>query len=118
MYTDVAVFPPTQFKPLANIESPEQKKQKKLLLIFAAVVLITTTVIYFGFLSGEPNAPGTEESAVVSFEGVISQQDVPSLEGVSFDFSVFNDPRFTALSDFSSGIDITSVEKGRRNPFK
>lgn len=111
----MAVFPSAQFKPAANIETPEQKKQKKLLLIFALVILVIIVVIYFGFSSPkEPSAPAGEESAGAT----ASQQEIPSLEGISFDFSVFNDQRFSALTDFSSGIDISSVEKGRRNPFK
>jgi len=110
----LAVFPQTQFKPMASVESPDQKKQKKLLLIFATVVLITVVVIYFGVLSSD--APSVSETG--GTEAATSQQEIPSLEGVSFDFSVFNDPRFVSLNDFSSGIDISSVEKGRRNPFK
>jgi len=45
------------------------------------------------------------------------QEEIPSLENVQLDFRVFDNPRFTALKEFSSDLDISDIEKGRRNPF-
>ena len=98
-----------------------------MLIIFIIVVLITAVFLYFNFFS----SPTTQTSmsppimnetnlniGADNLDFLASKQDeVMSLEEVSLDFSVFDNPRFTALKEFSSDLDISAIEKGRRNPF-
>lgn len=126
----MAIIPSLSSKFTAGIVTPEQKKQKKMLIIFGIVVLITIVFLYYNYSSSPApaNAPaGTSISAESSVGAPVSlddlnilpiqQEEIPSLENVRLDFSIFDNPRFTALKEFSPDLDISAIEKGRRNPF-
>ena len=132
----VAIIPSSSSKP-SVIVTPEQKRQKKLLIILGVVVLITAGVLYYNY-SSSPAAPSVPTNlptgTPVSGEGEVNslgslpatgslnvspnqQEEIPSLQNVQLDFSVFDSPRFVALKEFTDKLDVSSIEKGRRNPF-
>lgn len=133
----MAIIPSTLSK-IPGIVTPEQKKQKKLLIIFGIVVLITIVFLYYNYFSSSSSAPSAMPANApagtsIFAEGPVGapalitsgnlnvlpgqQEEIPSLENVQLDFSVFDNPRFTALKEFSPDLDISAIEKGRRNPF-
>ena len=88
---------------------------KKNLTTAAIVVIVLGVVAYFLFMRGTNDAvvtavgtPGSEAEA--TFLGLASE-----LETVSFDGSIFTDPRFTSLRDIHTNIIQEPV--GRRDPF-
>lgn len=133
MFHEVLAIIPS-LKSTTGIVTPEQKKQKKMLIILGIVVLITIVFIYYNSSSSSTskNIPaGNEisEQGTVVATGALpiatqnigalngQQEEIPSLENVHLDFSVFDNPRFTALREFTPALDISGIEKGRRNPF-
>ncbi len=105
-------------KSMSGIVTSEQKRQKKMLIIFIVVVLITAVFLYFNFFSSPTTQTSMSPPISDNLDFLASkQEEVLSLEEVSLDFSVFDNPKFKALKDFGSEVDISSIEKGRRNPF-
>lgn len=124
----MAIIPSTSSRPGAmSISAPGQARQKKLIIIFIVVVIVTGVFWYFNFSS--PNTdenqaitlPNSATQSVPAGIGVVdqirNQEEVPSLENVELDFSLFKNLKFGALRDFTSDLDVSGAEKGRRNPF-
>jgi len=101
-------------------------RQKILIVVFAITLLVTGLVLYFGFFS---TSPGTQPESMQSLNpgrvaisegtGVVAatnESQAFNLEGISLDFSVFNNEVFKGLEEFGSPLDL-SGEKGRDNPF-
>jgi len=101
-------------------------RQKILIVVFAITLLVTGLVLYFGFFSTSPvTQPESMQSlnpggvAISEGTGVVaatSESQAFNLEGISLDFSVFNNEVFKGLEEFGSPLDL-SGEKGRDNPF-
>jgi len=101
-------------------------RQKILIVVFAIALLVTGLVLYFGFFSTSPvTQPESMQSlnpggvAISEGTGVVaatSESQAFNLEGISLDFSVFNNEVFKGLEEFGSPLDL-SGEKGRDNPF-
>jgi hypothetical protein len=116
------------------IITSEQKKQKKLLLILAGSVVATAAVLYFGVFSGGQETALTSPAPLAMDEENGASLDTPaqeetgseataspqsssvSVENISLDFSVLDDPKFLSLKSFGIDLDI-SGPKGRSNPF-
>lgn len=134
MFHEVLAIIPS-LKSTPGIATPEQKKQKKMLIILGIVVLITIVFIYYNSSSSPSASQNIPAGNTISEEGTVvatgvlpiatqnigalkgQQEEIPSLENVHLDFSVFDNPRFTALREFTPALDISDIEKGRRNPF-
>lgn len=124
----MAIIPSMSSKPGAmSIPAPGQTRQKKLIIIFIIVVIVTGIFWYFNFSSPSADEnqavtlPNSATQSVPAGMGIVdqmsNQEEVPSLENVELDFSLFKNPKFGALRDFTSDLDISGIEKGRRNPF-
>lgn len=130
----MAIIPSSSLKP-SGIITLGQKKQKKMLIILGIVVLIAVIFIYYNSSSSPSASQNIPAGNTISEEGTIvatgalpittqnigalngQQEEIPSLENVHLDFSVFDNPRFTALREFTPALDISGIERGRKNPF-
>lgn len=83
------------------------------LIVLGAIV--AAGAAYWFFFSGSGNQPtltnvATSTASQVQFDALAGE-----LGQISFDTSIFSDPRFKALIDFSAPT--TSEPKGRADPF-
>lgn len=95
----------------------EAIKQNKTLVI---VLVITVMIGAIYFLSRGDTAtidgPLIESTYTISPSASEVLQALQMLEGFRFDTSLFTDPAFLSLRDFT--VPITPIDPGRRNPFE
>lgn len=88
---------------------------KKNKLVGVLVIVVVIAGIYYGFFNGEKGAivtssaepSSTSEATFLGFAG--------ELETVTFDSTIFSDPRFTNLKDIHTTV--VDEAAGRRDPF-
>lgn len=90
-------------------------KSNPAILITALVIVAVGAFWYFSGQEGnEPplsgTMPGLDNPAQTQFQALVSQ-----LQPISFDTSIFSDPRFTSLVDLTTPI--TPETSGRIDPF-
>jgi hypothetical protein len=129
----VAIFPTSsseQFESLAqkiNLGGGLSNRQKALIVVFVVAVVATGLVLYFGFFSAssvtqpkmemmQPTIPGETTPGGTGLTVATGESQTFNLEGVSLDFSVFDNETFKGLQEFGNPLDL-SGEKGRDNPF-
>lgn len=95
----------------------EALKQNKTLLIILVVTTMIAAVYYFS--RGDTSTidgPLIESSYTISPTASEVLEALRMLEGFKFDASLFSDPAFLSLQDFT--VPITPLDPGRRNPFE
>lgn len=90
-------------------------KSNTTILIIALVVVAIGAFWYFSGQEGNDPPltgalPGIDNPAQTQFQSLVSQ-----LQPISFDTSIFSDPRFTSLVDLTTPI--TPESSGRLDPF-
>lgn len=108
-----------------NLGGGLTKQQKILITVFVIALVVTGFILYLGFFSKSSSTPpeellapgmmsmGEEADVVVATGG---ESQVFDLEGISLDFSIFDNEVFKGLEEFGSPMDL-SGEIGRDNPF-
>ncbi len=92
-------------------------KQNKTLLIVFAVTFMIAAVYYFS--RGDTatiDGPLVESTYTISPSASEVLEALRMLESFKFDASLFSDPAFLSLQDFT--VPITPLDPGRRNPFE
>ncbi len=85
--------------------------------ILIAVVVIASIAVYMYYFGGE-DEPILEQQAVAGVDNPIDQELIAlllELKGITLDESIFSNPVFSSLSDFSQALVPEPV--GRINPF-
>ena len=84
-------------------------------ILIGTVTLILAGVAYWYFFTGTGNQPPLSQSTSASQAQTQFQTLVSELEPISFDTSIFSDPKFTALVDLTTPVAPENV--GRLDPF-
>jgi hypothetical protein len=95
----------------------EVLKQNKTLLIILAATVMIGAVYYFS--RGDVvsvDGPLLESTYTVSPDASEVLSALSMLENFKLDISLFSDPAFLSLQDFT--VPITPLDPGRRNPFE
>ena len=83
-------------------------------LLLGAVIVVVLGVAYMYLFSGTPQAPVTATTPT----GAAEQQFLSvaaELQPISFDTTIFSDPRFTSLVDIT--VPLAPEPQGRPDPF-
>lgn len=95
----------------------EGLKQNKGLIIALSVALFIATVYYLGRGdTAEIDGPLLEVTYTTSPETQEVLEALRMLEGFKLNTTLFGDPAFLSLKDFS--VSINPITPGRRNPFE
>jgi hypothetical protein len=89
-------------------------KTSNIILIVAALIVAAGAYWYF-FTGTGTNAPLTASTATDNVSQAQFQTLVSELQPITFDTSIFSDPRFMALVDLTTPI--TPEQTGRTDPF-
>ena len=116
---DLRTTIPLDFKPIGSINMELLEKYKTPLIVIAAAILL---FVAYRFLFGEPTATtptlvvqGVESGAVASPEEQELLATLLELRELTLNETLFEDPLFQSLEDFSE--EILPEPVGRSNPF-